>query len=80
MSWKGILKSQFKNDTRQRWFIKTDEVVSTLPNELINQLGNDPTEKLARVFKNGLLVDVENNTHYTIENGKITKIAQHKNA
>jgi hypothetical protein len=79
MSWEDILKSKFNYDTPQRWFIKTDEFMSALPNELINQLGNDPTEKLARAYKNGLLIDLENNTHYTIENGKITNIAQMRN-
>ena len=79
MSWQDILKSKFNYDTPQRWFIKTDGFAGALPDELVSQLGNDPTEKLAGAYKNGLLIDLKNNTHYTIENGKITNIAQHGN-
>ena len=79
MSWENILKSKFNYDTPQRWFIKTDEFETALPDELVSQLGNDPTEKLAKIYKNGLLIDLKNNTHYTIENGKITNIAQYDN-
>ena len=77
MSWKNVLK--IYGTKAERWFIKTDKFASALPNELINQLGDDPTEKLADTYKNGLLIDLKNNTHYTIENGKITNIAQHGN-
>tara|TARA_R110002020_G_C15754624_1_gene726463 strand:+ start:210 stop:449 length:240 start_codon:yes stop_codon:yes gene_type:complete len=77
MSWKDILKSKY--NTPQRWFIKTDEFAGALPDELVNQLGNDPTEKLAGAYKNGLLIDLKLNTHYTIKNGIITNIDQHRN-
>ena len=67
MSWKNILKSN-------RWFIKTDEFTSALPDNLVNQLGSDPTEKLAEAYKNGYLVDLKNDTYYELENGKIKSI------
>ena len=79
MDWKDILKSKFNYETPQKWFIKTDEFASALPDELVNAFGNDPTEKLAKVYKNGLLINLKTNTHYTIENGVITNINQNKN-
>ena len=74
MSWKDILKAEFRYNSPQRWFIKTDEFASALPDELINIIGNDPTEKLAEIYENGLLVDLKNDTYYEIENGKIKSI------
>ena len=71
MSWKDILKNF---DTPQRWFIKTDEFTSAIPDNLVNQLGSDPTEKLAEAYKNGYLVDLKRDTYYELENGKIKSI------
>jgi len=71
MSWKDILKNF---NTSQRWFIKTDEYSSALPDKMVNQLGDDPTEKLAEAYKNGYLVDLKNDTYYELENGKIKSI------
>ena len=76
MSWENILKSKFSYDKSQRWYIRTDEFASALPDELVNALGNDPTEKLAQAYKNGLLIDLKNDIAYTIENGKITNVNQ----
>ena len=72
MTWKNIIKAN-------TWFIKTDEFAGALPDELVNQLGNDPTEKLAGAYKNGLLINLKTNTHYTIENRQIVDIAQYGN-
>jgi hypothetical protein len=74
--WKDILKREFTYDKPQRWFIQTDEYASALPDELVNQFGNDPTEKLAQLYKNGLLIDLKLNAHYTIKNGKIVSVEQ----
>ena len=79
MMWQNVLKKDFTYDKPQRWYIKTDEFESALPDELVNQFGNDPTEKLAEIYKNGLLMDLKFNTYYTIENGKITSVDQKGN-
>ena len=74
--WKDILKAD-------KWFIKTDSFTSTLPQNLIDRIskkyGEDNlVDKLAEAYENGLLINLQDNTHYTIEKGKVVSIDQHR--
>tara|TARA_R100000008_G_scaffold81846_1_gene65507 strand:- start:2434 stop:2706 length:273 start_codon:yes stop_codon:yes gene_type:complete len=76
MTWEDTLKKKkFTYDKPQKWYIRTDEYASALPDELVNAIGGTP-EKLAQIYKNGLLIDLETDTGYTIKNGKIESINQ----
>tara|TARA_Y100000310_G_scaffold327944_1_gene395154 strand:+ start:1546 stop:1809 length:264 start_codon:yes stop_codon:yes gene_type:complete len=80
IAWR-VLKQGFEYNEPQRWFIQTNEYASALPNnimnELVEQLGEENIpEKLASLYQNGLLIDLTNDTHYTIKDGMIESVNQ----